>query len=203
MTRSRDLANLGDNTSKLEQQGLVKIIPSSVAVGSGSGSADANGNVSFSGVSNVALNGIFNSNYKNYLIMVSNIFVNNTTDRELQFRLRVNGTDNSTASSYISQAIYGYGTTVGTEYLAQDKFYLTSTNNVTGVDAEIILVNPFTTDKTNVFARTMGYFASLSGGSYVFYTKKGLHNQTVSYDGITLIVASGTMTGTVTVYGYN
>lgn len=197
------IGRLNIGLTGVQPGGLAKIVPTSLTVGSGSGSVDSNGAVTFSGASSVSLNGVFSSSYKNYQVMVSNVFANNATDREIQFRLRASGTDNSTASSYISQGVFSYSTTTGSEYLAQDKLFIISTNNVVGVDVETIIINPFTTDKTGFFIRTMGYMSALSGGSYVFYTKKGLHNQTVSYDGITLISASGTITGAVSVYGYN
>ena len=67
MSRARDLASLGDNTSKLEQQGLVQIVPSSITKGaSGSASVDSKGNVTFSGTESVRFNSVFSSSYQNY-----------------------------------------------------------------------------------------------------------------------------------------
>jgi hypothetical protein len=51
--------------------GLVQIVPSSVTVASGSGSANGNGAVEFSGCSSISLNGIFSSSYDNYRILIS------------------------------------------------------------------------------------------------------------------------------------
>ena len=41
--------------------GLIAIVPTSVAVGSGTGSSSGNGLVTFAGVSSVSLNGVFSA----------------------------------------------------------------------------------------------------------------------------------------------
>ena len=65
MTRSRQTADWGSRA------GLAKIVPSSVAVGSGTGSANSLGTVTFSGASSVSLNGCFSSTYDNYRLMLN------------------------------------------------------------------------------------------------------------------------------------
>ena len=65
MTRSRQTADWGSRA------GLAKIVPTSVAVGSGTGSADSLGNVTFSGASSGSLNGCFTSTYDKYKILIS------------------------------------------------------------------------------------------------------------------------------------
>jgi hypothetical protein len=74
MTRSRQTADWGSRA------GLAKIVPSSVAVGSGTGSSDTTGKVTFSGASTVSLNGVFTSSYRNYKIIVSNDFTHIITE---------------------------------------------------------------------------------------------------------------------------
>ena len=158
---------------------------------------------SFTAVASQAINNVFSSTYKNYFVTVSNIVVDSASDRELQMRLRVGGVDNSTASSYQSQSIFSYAASAGGEYLAQAQNFLINGNNVTPINGEMTLINPFTTGTTGLFSDFLSYRAGLSGGSYNTYKKSGLHNQSVSYDGFNLILASGTMTGKVSVYGYN
>ena len=86
-----------DSKLATAQSGLIKIIPSSVAVGSGTGSASASGTVTFSGASSVSLNGVFTSTYKNYRIAFT---AKNASAADLSFFLRAAGT-NLTGSSYL------------------------------------------------------------------------------------------------------
>lgn len=49
--------------------GLVPVIPSSVSVGSGTGSVSATGKITFSGATYVDVNDVFTSSYRDYQIM--------------------------------------------------------------------------------------------------------------------------------------
>jgi len=92
------------NTSD-DVSGLVKIVPTSVAVGSGSGSASALGIVTFSGASSVSLNGVFSSTYKNYRINFDNIIMPvGAGGTDMLLRLRANGTN--TTTNYTGAGFY-------------------------------------------------------------------------------------------------
>ena len=52
------------------QPGMKMVVPTSVAVGSGSGSVDAIGNVTFSSASSISVNNCFTSTYDNYRIII-------------------------------------------------------------------------------------------------------------------------------------
>jgi hypothetical protein len=201
MTRARDLADLGGNTSKLEQQGLVQVIPTSVTVGSGSGSVDATGNVTFSGVSSISLNGSFNSTYDNYRIMFQ---VDSTSGNpNISFRMRASTTDES-GNNY---AYSGIKTAAGGSVLL-DAIVGTSSNklveNYSGYPSHISggldLFNPFNTVTTKY---TFNSYGNSTLGAYSGFTYYGAHSQTISYNGITFLPSTGTMNGTVRVYGYN
>ena len=201
MTRARDLADLGGNTSKLEQQGLVQVIPTSVTVGSGSGSVDATGNVTFSGVSSISLNGSFNSTYDNYRIMFQ---VDSTSgNSNISFRMRASTTDES-GNNY---AYSGIKTAAGGSVLL-DAIVGTSSNklaeNYSGYPSHISggldLFNPFNTVTTKY---TFNSYGNSTLGAYSGFTYYGAHSQTISYNGITFLPSTGTMNGTVRVYGYN
>jgi hypothetical protein len=185
MTRARDLASLGDNTSKLEQQGLVKIIPSSVAVGSGTGSVSATGLVTFSGVSSVSLNDVFSSTYDNYVIIydAAGIDYNN-------LRLRVSGTDASGAN-YTEQILESYATTVAaarrTSQTSVRSSYATS-------QVEVYVYNPNKATTTHIKSNVIINENSL-------WFAYGAHAVSTSYTGFTLFPTSSTLTGTITVYG--
>jgi hypothetical protein len=202
MTRARDLASLGDNTSQLEQQGLVKIIPSSVAVGSGTGSASASGTVTFTTVSSVSLNSIFSSTYRNYKIVIDLTAASASTSQN--FKLRSGATDSS--SSYY----YGF---MGIKDLTGAN-NMTATNVTGGIQwstsfggfgdflaSDLIIYKPFIATRTILTG--LGHGLTTVGGDRFSIAGAGFHDQATSYDGITIIPGSGTISGTVSVYGFN
>jgi hypothetical protein len=86
MTRSRQTADWGSRA------GLAKIVPTSVTVGSGSGSASALGTVTFSGCSSVSLNGVFSSAYNNYKVLVNVNSIDSTGTNIIYLRFGTSGT---------------------------------------------------------------------------------------------------------------
>jgi len=198
MTRARDLANLGDNTSKVEQQGLVQIIATSVAKGaSGSASVDSKGNVTFSGTESVSLNGVFSSTYQNYRIQING--TNASALLNWQAKMRLSGTD-STASYYSSEFwVSSAGSTGIGSYVNNGGFFQINTNdNSNGAcPTWFDIFRPFDAAITNVLGQ--GYDGSAGKSKYF----GGLHNVSTSYDGLTIACNTGTISGTIRVYGYN
>lgn len=186
------IGRLNIGLTGVQPGGLAKVIPSSVAVGSGSGSVDSNGTVTFSGASSVSLNSCFSSTYDNYRILIN---VTGSADDNTNFRLRVGGVDNSTASSYTRQFLRADSTTVSGGVLAQSFGFLGDTFTTGGTFA-IDIFSPFLTTRTKLLSHNFR-----AAGAILFIGVD--HNQTVSYDGFTIIANSGTITGTARVYGYN
>jgi hypothetical protein len=188
LTKARDLANGGF--------GLVLMKPSTVVNGTDNGK----GTVSFSAVSSVSLNGVFNSTYTNYSILINNTSQTNSTGGN--FRLRVAGADNTTASSYVSDTIqFSTGTPAGDfSANAQDRFFYSQVGATGRRSAIIELFNPF--DAVHTYYHCRGRSSSAQG-NIASYITAGYHNQNISYDGFTFYPDSGTFIGTVSVYGYN
>jgi hypothetical protein len=141
-----------------------------------------------------SLNSIFSSSFDNYKIVITGL---SSAGGSLIMRLRASGTDNSTASSYVRQIIDGTGGTVSGNRSTSNSW------DMAGVSAS--LVNAYFIDLVNPFkASATGYVCSTiradSGGYYNPST--GTHNQTVSYDGFTILPSSA-FTGEMNVYGYN
>ena len=192
MTRSRQTADWGSRA------GLAKIVPSSVAVGSGTGSATALGTVSFSGASSVSLNNIFSSTYQNYRIILT-LTAKSVTD-ELWMRLRSSGTD-STGTNYNLAGYYAGTPGVGNGSLStQTKwtFY--------GINSAAAGRNIFPIDMANPFLaqETTGSCSTASQGTTGFYWQGlgFLHDAGTSYDGLTFLSQTGTFAGDISVYGY-
>jgi hypothetical protein len=192
------LATYATQSYASAQPGMKMVVPTSVAVGSGSGSVDTNGAVTFSGASSVSLNGCFNSSYDNYRIVFTNT---NASNAIFNMRMRASGTDNSTASSYGTNYTYvalSGGAAAGNGYNNGTSWALDGSSNYYNSNGHIDTFRPFQTEMTRInFSHT-----GLDGANYYNWTGGGNHTQTVSYDGFTIYPTSSTISGTIRVYGY-
>jgi hypothetical protein len=180
MTRARDVSSRG---------GLTEVIPTSVAVGSGSGSVGANGAVTFSGASSVSLNGCFTSAYSYYKIM----FDCTGTSLYNTLKVRSNGTDEP-ASSYFGSGFYLASTSFATYY--ESSLNAAKINWVTSdhISISVDVFNPALAKRTHIQANGTGLYAMSNFNSLV--------SNTSTYDGFT-ITNNNAASGTVRVYGYN
>lgn len=178
--------------------GLRAIVPTSVTVtGAGSSaSVGANGLITFSTAESVSINGVFSSAFRNYAFVGD--ADSSAATPSMYTRLRVGGADNSTANAYVAQRITGNNTTVGggrvtsTQWDVGSTFASVSTNGFSGN-----FYRPFLADTT-----AMEIKVADSESSGYFISAIGTHNQNTSYDGFTLIMSTGNMTGTLVIYGY-
>ena len=202
MTRARDLASLGDNTSKLEQQGMVQIIASSVTKGaSGSASVNSKGVVTFSGTESISINGVFSSTYTNYKVLVSIDSSTSTGHGNLQFRFGTSGTPNSN-TNYNSKGLYfDSGSPGGLEQSGAGKIgfgYLEfSPSANTGTKASVVdILNPFETKQTYAFVQGFG-------NQFRYCVSNVLFDATTSFTDFYIFPNSNGITGTARIYGYN
>jgi hypothetical protein len=186
MTKARDLANGGF--------GLVLVKPSTVVNGTDNGK----GTVSFSAQSSVSLNNVFSATYNNYHI-TANFTAKASGADFIGLRLRANGSDNSTSNYYSARSETTWAGTNG--FYGQNgdsNLYMTySENNGDSFNFECYVAKPFLADVTNFFNRAIRY---QSGGKTQWLN--GSMVVANSFDGFTLF-CGGTMTGKVSVYGYN
>jgi len=185
-----------DNSSNVAA-GLKPIVPTSVAIGSGSSSVSTLGQVTFTGASSVSLNGVFSSAYQNYRILFLTTSI--ATSGNVSLKMRTSGTDNSDAQ-YQRQQIFAGSTTVNaTRSTGQTSFLfgalaVGSYLNTINID----VFKPFDAANTGWVGQVASALDSTGPEVWVQY---GGHNVATSYDGITFI-SGGTFTGTVSVYGY-
>jgi hypothetical protein len=144
----------------------------------------------FSAASSVSINNCFTSTYENYQALLTLTISVNTN---LYVRFRAAGIDN-TSNIYTYQDIAADNTSVGAS----------RSTNTTGLfgygDAQAIrstFYRPAVAVETKYQSEIARGLTSLLWHSYV-----GFHNTATAYDGITIYPASGTMTGTVRIYGY-
>jgi hypothetical protein len=143
---------------------------------------------SFSGVSSVSVNSVFSATYNSYIIDVFNN-VSGTGN----IRLRASGTDNTSAVHVVR----------GTE-IADSNFVAYRTNNGTSFFLQsvannyIYIKNPY--DNSNTYFANSG-IAPTNSGSGGTLNLMGAHYANYQADGFTITVTTGTMTGSVSVYG--
>lgn len=177
--------------------GARAVVPTSVTVtgGGSSGSVGTNGKVTFGTAATVSINGCFSADFTNYLWVCD--FDISAAQAAIYLRLRASGTDNTTASSYVTQRIFGNGTSVTGARTTSNLFdsgtvaASASTNGAAGM-----FYRPFDADTT-----AMNVIWSSAEVGSIYSHVIGTHNQGTSYDGFTIYPASGSMSGTITVYG--
>jgi hypothetical protein len=176
--------------------GLVKVIPTSVSVGSGSASVDTTGNVILgSGVSSVTVNGAFNATYDNYRIIVSGGSAS-TSGINIIMTLGATTSGYSYAGFYLT---YGTATLNAESANSQAGWVRVARGTVNQITGNIDVFSPFLSQRTT-------FQSSAIGGATTDITSfhTGFLDNSTSYTGFTLTTNAGTMTGsTIRVYGYN
>ena len=150
---------------------------------------------SFTTAATVSVDNCFTSTYTNYLIVLRH--VGSGANVSLAMRLRVGGADASGAN-YTIQNIDGNHTTVSgyrnSSVTAFTELFLADSTQID--TAEVLVSGPALAEKTAVFTSGVtgntGAFVRLSGGT---------HSLATAYDGFTIYPASGTITGSLRVYG--
>jgi hypothetical protein len=178
---------------------LVQVVPSSVAVGSGSGSANSAGFVTFTGASSVSLNGIFNSTYDNYRILVT--ITSSSASDTVYLRLRASGTDDS-SGNYNRTLVESNSGGVTNRYdsgATSLDATVTHSPSANGGGFSFDLARPFLTVWSVGLLNAAGRGST---GGWVGRAGGFSHSVATSYDGLTIYTGSGTITGTVAVYGY-
>lgn len=180
----------------MSKNGLILLTPTSVTRSGGSATIVGNGSVTFASVTSLSLNGVFSSDYNNYMVVFR--WRNGLGENDINMRLRSSGSDNTTAFSYTKQNITGDGGSIyGRRDINLDRWdRLTLVGNDRNSGSITYFYSPYKSQHTAVrMVNVDGYQgAFLDDGC-------GTHNQTSSYDGFTFYVTSGSLTGRVAVYG--
>jgi hypothetical protein len=149
---------------------------------------------SFSAVSSQSLTSKFSATYDNYRLYYNITSVSTASD--FAFRIRSASTDLTSATYNWKYAFYQVGSTDGVSQGAADtKIFLSYTTAANAGYVDIL--NPFLAQKTALVGLAVDQ--STPTGRTVYANV----NDSVSYDGLTIFPASGTMTGEVYLYGFN
>jgi len=174
--------------------GLIPINPSSIVVATGSAAVSSIGAVSFSGATSLTLNGVFSGAYKNYRVIVHTVLA---TDGWLQVRYGTSGSVNS-------GSIYAYGTfwSNGSTQIQQS-----SPNNqmlmarlATSSNINQALSMDIYSPQTTAYTASTGIFSNwYAGGGTSF----GWVNASTQFTDLNIFPSSGSISGSISVYGYN
>jgi len=151
---------------------------------------------SLSGVASQSFNNVFSATYDNYLVLFSG---NLSTTASIEFRLRVGGVDNSTASSYLRQFLRVENTVVTGGRVTANIAKVGQAENNLRSSFELTIFNPFQATATP-FTSVLNVIES---SVLIFDVLSQIHNVTSSFDGFTLSASSGTITGSIGIYGFN
>jgi hypothetical protein len=162
------------------------ITPTSVA---GSGVTLSGGLVTIAAASTASVNGCFTSAYENYRVVFTLTAAANT----INMRYRASSTD--AATNYSSKFVYGpYANTT-----------LLGDGNVSaGTSSRISIGNGaglYVFDVMGPALAAATFHAGAMSESLYAGSIGGYHSTATAYDGLSIITASGTFTGTLRIYG--
>jgi hypothetical protein len=149
----------------------------------------------FTGSSAVNIDSIFSATYQNYKI---EMFISTASAQvPLHYRYRVGGSSNSTAN-YGNQYLIADSTSVLAARTTSQTLGDIGTTTLTDISFyDMTLFNPFAAAKKAMIVNGGAF-----GGEAYIRNQVNTFKAATSFDGISFIPASGTITGTVRVYGY-
>jgi hypothetical protein len=153
----------------------------------------------FSTASSHSIDNCFSATYTNYKIVI-NLSAVTGSNIDFLVRLRVSSSDATTNYRTVRQFANGTSITVDTDPTGTDDWTLGFITG-TGTDVHsgtIDLFNPFSATTTNGLTSFNGEY----GAAHYLIACDWANTNATSYDGITFFPASGTISGTVSVYGY-
>jgi hypothetical protein len=131
----------------------------------------------------------------NYIIII-NVTASSGTNIPVNLRLAAGGTPASGAGIYeVGKYFVGARTAITAntnDSVASNLVRLGRIDADGGMGAKVVIYNPFTADKTKLTTLGVGETIEITGAALTV---------TDSYDGVQILTSSGTMTGTITVYG--
>lgn len=195
-TGSLALAQYGGGTLYFSSASVSVFQANGVAVSAG-GLVCVKAETAFTTASNVTIDGVFTSAYTNYLM---NIKYRTSTTNSCYLRMRVSAVSAST--NYNFQVVLGNDTAITGGRTVNDTTYEwgTNTNGSFNSSAIINLFSPALAEPTLIQSQNQFNAAAYT----TTYVRQyfGNHSTATAYDGIELLVTTGTMTGTYTIYGY-
>jgi hypothetical protein len=174
--------------------GLIPRSPTAVVNTGGSYSSNALGSVTFTGVTEIALDGVFTSAFRNYKI-VFNTNLASGGSSDIFLRLRSGGTD-------LTAGVYGWGRSqmsTSLSFVGGVADSATSINMASvsafGNAGSLDIFSPQAASTTQTNIETIQ--------ANIRHLAFGYVGNSTQYDGFKIFITSSSMTGQVTCYGYN
>jgi hypothetical protein len=152
---------------------------------------------SFSGVSSQNITSVFSANYNRYYIAFDGI--GSTTQQELGFRFLDNTTPYTTGN-HKTQQLYAASTSIsGVRSTTATSWPIGAVISTDRQFSQLTLINPFETLKPSGVSQ---YLETIAGN--IILISYGLSaDTTTSFSGFQIFPASGTITGSVSTFGFN
>lgn len=150
---------------------------------------------SFSAVSSVSINSCFSATYENYRVLLS---LSSASTCDILCRMRASGSDTTTSTYNWAYSRGGRSTlSDGGAALADSKWIIhsTTTGYVSQYHLDIYRAN--TNGQVGMISQAFAY-----DGGYVITARGGNCTQATAHDGITVYTSTGTMTGSLRIYGH-
>jgi len=178
---SGQILTAADTNTYLANAGLVYVTQASASTGT------------------TSINSCFTSTYANYRIVIVGTGATSAS-AQIYLRFRAGGVDNSTANyrySYWATNTTGGSSVTNNNATGEISLGLISSvnpNNSTVMD----ILNPQINKQTNFTWQRQDY----DGANHANRNGGGIKDAVEQYDGMSIITAAGTFTGTIYVYGY-
>jgi len=147
----------------------------------------------FSAASSVSVNNCFTNTYDNYKITINGVA---SASVAFNMRLRTSGTD-ATSAVYYTENVQGNNTALSPALNSAATSYSFGSIDTAKQFSSIEISEPALAVATNVL-----FHRIRSGTTAIYEIGCGYNSSATAYDGFTIYPASGTITGTVRVYGY-
>jgi hypothetical protein len=174
--------------------GMVLMNPTSIAYSGTSATLGANGQVTFSAVTSLSLNGCFTADFDNYVVSIRGLA--SGASPAIFGRLRAAGTD-ATGTDYTYQYLYVDNTSVSAARSSTNNGLVigdmagTYYSGVTTMIYGPFLAQPTASRNVSAWGLNQAFISDYAS----------THSLSTSYDGITLRVTSQSITGALQVYG--
>lgn len=181
----------------VNRQGATAVIPTSVA---GTGvTLGAGGKVSFAASTAVSVNGCFNSDFDTYRIEIDS-----TSSGAAVYTLveRLSGTNAATAYDLQTNATVN-ATSFPAQSLNQTSWTMNAQAFAGKMNMTIDLYNPALAVATTGLATVGGAANPMTTSAALIQVLFLSHRTTTAYDGFTLTASTGTITGSIRIYGKN
>jgi hypothetical protein len=173
--------------------GMVLMKPTSIAYSGTSATLGANGQVTFSAVTSLSLNGCFTADFDNYVVSIRTAL--SSGDELVAARLRASGTDAS-GSDYTRQTLNADSTTVSASRSTSTSTWGHPTSATARSGTQMFLYGAALAQPTAMRVVTVwGY------NSAYIQDVASTHSLSTAYDGITFFRSPQTFTGELAVYG--